>query len=276
MIGPSTSSASCALVTGASRGIGRATALGLAEVGFDVAVTARTVHDGDPTASDPDTALPLPGSLDATSGAIEASGRRAVPIRLDLLDQHALAPAVDAAVLGLGHIDVLVNNAVYVGPGGQRRFLDSEPEQLARRVFGNVTAQLLLTQRAVAHMVGRGGGLVLNISSGAGQHTPRQPAGDGGWALAYAVSKAGFHRIADMLALECGDAGIRAFNLNPGFVATERVLATDELGFVADKGIAPEVVGRVVAWFATTGQHEFDNGTSHEVCDLARDLGYLP
>lgn len=275
MSGSSTPPAPSALVTGASRGIGRAVALGLAEVGFDVAITARTVHEGDRTASDPDTGAPLPGSLDATTAAIEASGRRAVPIRLDLLDLHALAPAVDTAIAGLGHLDVLVNNAVYVGPGGQHRFLDSEPEQLARRVTGNVTAQLLLTQRAVAHMVGRGGGLVLDISSGAGHHTPRQPVGDGGWALAYAVTKAGFHRIADMLALECGDVGIRAFNLNPGFVATERVMASEELTFVAEKGIAPDVVGRVVAWFAMTGQHTFENGTSHDVRDLACELGYL-
>jgi NAD(P)-dependent dehydrogenase (short-subunit alcohol dehydrogenase family) len=273
---PFTSGAPTALVTGASRGIGRAIALGLAEAGFNVAITARTVHDGDPTASDPDTDAPLPGSLDATTSAIEAAGRRAVPIRLDLLDLAALAPAVDAAILGLGHLDVLVNNAVYVGPGGQRSFLDSEPEQLARRVFGNVTAQLLLTQRAVTHMVSRGGGLVLDISSDAGQYTPRHRVGEGGWALAYAVTKAGFHRIVDMLALECGDAGIRAFNLNPGFVATERVLAVEELAFVANKGISPEVVGRVVAWFATTGQHKFENGGSHQVRDLAGDLGYLP
>lgn len=268
--------AQTALVTGASRGIGRAIALGLADVGFDVAITARTVHAGEPSSSDPDTGVTLPGSLDATAAGIEASGRRAVPIRLDLLDPDALAPAVDFAVAGLGHLDVLVNNAVYVGPGGQRRFLDSEPEDLSRRVFGNVTAQLLLTQRAISHMVGRGGGLVIDISSGAGQHTPRQAVGDGGWALAYAVSKAGFHRMADMLALECGDAGIRAFNLNPGFVATERVLASPELAFVAEKGIHPEVVGRVVAWFATSGQQGFDNGTSHDVQALAAELGYLP
>jgi NAD(P)-dependent dehydrogenase (short-subunit alcohol dehydrogenase family) len=263
------------LVTGASRGIGRAIAIALADVGFDIAITARKMHDGDPTASDPDTGAPLPGSLDATASAVEAAGRRAVPIQLDLLDQDALAPAVDAAVAGLGHLDVLVNNAIYVGRGGQQRFLASEPEELTRRVFGNVTAQMLLTQRAVIHMIGRGGGLVLDISSAAGQHTPNKPVGEGGWALSYAVTKAGFHRIADMLALECGDAGIRAFNLNPGFVATERVLAVEDLDFVAKKGIAPEVVGRVVAWFVTTGQHQFENGTSHDVRDLACELGLL-
>ena len=265
-----------ALVTGASRGIGRAVAICLAEAGFDVAVTARTVRDGDPTAFEPDTDAPLPGSLDATARAIEAVGRRALPIRLDLVDLDALAPAVDAAIVGLGHLDLLVNNAIYVGPGGNRRFLETEPDELVRRVFSNITAQLLLTQRAVAHMVDRGGGLVLDITSAAGQITPRRPVGEGGWTLSYAVTKAGFHRIADMIALEYGDAGIRAYNLNPGFVATERVLAVKELAFVADKGIAPEVVGRVAAWFATTGRHRFENGTYHQVPDLARELGYLP
>ncbi len=276
MSAPTSSNVPTALVTGASRGIGRAIAIGLAGAGFDVAITARTVHDGDPTAFEPDTGVPLPGSLASTATAIESCGRRAVPTRLDLLDLDALAPAVDAAIAGLGHLDLLVNNAIYVGPGAHRRFLETEPEDLARRVCCNVTAQLLITQRAVAHMVLRGGGLVIDISSAAGQLTPRRPVGEGGWPLAYAVTKAGFHRIADMLALEYGDAGVRAFNLNPGFVATERVLAVEDLAFVADRGVRPEVVGRVVAWFAATGQHRLENGSYHQVTELARELRYLP
>jgi len=275
MSAPTSSNVPTALVTGASRGIGRAIAIGLAGAGFDVAITARTVHDGDPTAFEPDTGAPLPGSLASTATAIESRSRRVVPIRLDLLDLDALAPAVDAAIAGLGHLDLLVNNAIYVGPAAHRRFLDTEPDDLARRVHCNVTAQLLITQRAVAHMVGRGEGLVVDITSAAGQLTPHRPVGEGGWPLAYAVTKAGFHRIADMLALEYGDAGVRAFNLNPGFVATERVRAADALAFVADRGVAPEVVGRVVAWFVTTGQHRSENGSYHQVADLARELGFL-
>jgi NAD(P)-dependent dehydrogenase (short-subunit alcohol dehydrogenase family) len=265
-----------ALVTGASRGIGRAVAIALADVGFDVAITARTVSEGDATSIDPDTGAALPGSLDSTAAEIRARGRRAMPIRLDLLDQAALAPAVDLAVEGLGRLDVLVNNAVYVGPGAERLFLDSDPEELARRVYGNITAQLLITQRAVGHMIAAGRGLVIDISSAGGQYTPRHPVGEGGWALSYAVTKAGFHRIADMLALECGAAGIRAFNLNPGFVATERVLAVEELAFVAERGIAPSVVGETVAWFAGLGHIGFDNGSYLEIPEIAAELGLLP
>ncbi len=264
-----------ALVTGASRGIGRAIAIALADKGFDVAITARTVHEGDPTAFDPIRGTRLPGSLESTASAIERLSRRAVSIPLDVLELDALSDAVDASVAGLGHLDVLVNNAIYVGPGGQDRFLETEPGELASRVVGNVTAPLLLTQRAVTHMVGRGTGLVLDISSEAGQRTPHRPVGEGGWALSYAVTKAGFHRIADMIALECGHAGVRAFNLNPGFVATERALASEDLAFVAGRGISPQVVGRVVAWFATTGQQHYDNGSYLQLRDLAQELGYL-
>lgn len=62
----------------------------------------------------------------------------------------------------------------------------------------------------------------------------------------------------------------------PGFVATERVLTSPELAFVADKAITSGVVGRVVASFAMTGQHKFDNGTSHAVPTPACELGSLP
>lgn len=259
-----------ALVTGASRGIGKATAIVLAHRGFDVAVTARTVHPGDPSSISPETGASLPGSLDETCAAVEAAGARAIPIAMDLLDRESLAPAVAAAINGLGHLDVLVNNAIFVGAGGGSLFLDTSLDDLEKRVYGNLTAQLHITQYALRHMVERGSGTIVNVTSGAGRVTPQKPAGRGGWALGYAASKAGFHRIADMVALEYGDRGIRAFNINPGFVATERVLAAGAaLEFVASQGVAPSVVGEAIAWLIDS---DTPNGAYVQAQEIAGNL----
>src|SRR4051794_30647245 len=107
-----------ALVTGASRGIGKGIAIALARAGYDVAITARTVNEGDPSSIAPETGRALPGSLATTAAEIESFGVRAVSVPLDLLELDTLAAAVDAAFEGFGgHLDVLVNNAIYVGEG---------------------------------------------------------------------------------------------------------------------------------------------------------------
>jgi NAD(P)-dependent dehydrogenase (short-subunit alcohol dehydrogenase family) len=234
-----------ALVTGASRGIGKAIALALAEDGYDVAITARTVHEGDGVA--PETGLRLAGSLDSTASAIRSFGRAAHPFVLDLLDLDSLAPCVDRVVEAFGgRLDVVVNNAIYTGASNLSLFADTPPGEIINRVSGNLTAQLLITRRALDHMLPAGVGTFVNITSAAGQHIPPKPVGEGGWALTYAATKAGFHRIADMVVVEYGSGGIRAFNVNPGFVATERVLAAPDLAHIASRGVSPSLIGRAV------------------------------
>jgi len=264
-----------ALVTGASRGIGRATAIALAQAGFDVAITARTVVDGDPTAVTDDGKV-LPGSLASTAAAIEAFGQRAVQIPLDLLDREALVPAVESAISGLGHLDVVVNNAIYVTGGGPKYFLDTDPDDLVNQMWGDLTAQLLLLQPQVAHMVTRGGGIVINIGSGSGKWKLKMPIGSGGPQLVYCAAKAGFHRAADRLAFEYGDQGIVAFTVDPGFVATERTKMVTELGEIAARGVEPSIVGEAIVWLATTGATTEKNGSYHEAQEIARNLGLLP
>jgi NAD(P)-dependent dehydrogenase (short-subunit alcohol dehydrogenase family) len=258
-----------AMVTGASRGIGRACALALASAGYDVAVTARTVEEG---TSDEG----LPGSLATTAKEIEAFGGRALPVRLDLLDRDALVPAVESVLLEFGHLDLLVNNAIYVGPENDQFFLDVSMTELEKRIFGNVTAQLTITQRALRAMVSRGGGTIVNVTSMAGMVTPPGPLGDGGWALGYAVSKGGFHRAAGVIAAELGDAGIRAFNLQPGFIATERVTQQPHLSWIAERGNPPELVGQILVWMMSDEGSALRNGKTVHVVDAAKDLGLLP
>jgi NAD(P)-dependent dehydrogenase (short-subunit alcohol dehydrogenase family) len=255
-----------ALVTGASRGIGRAVALALAADGYDIAVTARTVREGEGPYG-------LPGSLESTAAEAAALGAWVLPVRLDLLDADRLVPAVDEVLDAFGRLDLLVNNAIYVGPGGDAGFLDVSRTEIERRIYANLTAQLLLTQRAVRAMVDAGGGTVVGITSGAGTADPRGgPGTTGGWAVSYGCSKGGFHRMAGAIAAELGGRGIRCFNVEPGPVATERVLARPDLRWVAEHGRPPEAVGAVVAWLLRQPDGAVPNGDTVSVAAVAPAL----
>ena len=236
-----------ALVTGASRGIGRAIAIALAEFGHDLVITGRTVVEG--TAINPANGHALPGSLRSTAEAIERRGGRAHCVAADILDLDDVDASFERCVAAAGHIDVLVNNAVYVGAGNDVLLADGSAEDVIRRVTGNLTSPLLLTRAFLRHLLATGrmdGATIIDVTSDAGQRTPDSPAGQGGWSLVYAASKAGFHRIADMVAVE--HPSVRAINVNPGFVATERVLDSGVgLEWVARHGVPPSVIGRAVA-----------------------------
>lgn len=270
-----------ALVTGASRGIGKAIAVRLAREGYAVAVTARTVHEGEgrehsSTLARSDTS-PLPGSLDATARSIRDAGGEVLALPADLLDRDSLRAAVATLLDTWARVDVLVNNGRYVGPGHMDRFLDTPIEVLDAHLQANVVAPMLLAQLVLPGMVERGGGTVVHLTSGAGMREPDAPAGAGGWGMGYAVSKGGAHRIAGMLAVELADRGIRAFNVQPGFIATERIAADmAEFGFDAGAGAPPEVVAAVVAWLLSSPDAEALNGTNVEAQDLCRALGLLP
>src|SRR4051812_40216623 len=243
-----------AVVTGASRGIGKATAIALAAAGFDVAVTARTVHEGDGRDdSDTGAGRAIPGSLDTTAAAIESRGGRARAVPMDLLDRASLTAAIDAVLGEWGRIDVLVNNAVHTGVGSMERLLDLPIDVVETKLQANVVSQLVLIKSVLPHMLDRGDGTIVNITSAVAISDPSAPTGEGGWGLGYAMSKGAFHRIAGIMAVELGPQGIRTFNVEPGYVLTERMEVNQrELGF-ADvfRGAPPSVPASVVAWLAT-------------------------
>jgi len=270
-----------ALVTGASRGIGTSCALHLADAGFDVALGARTMTEGEgrehsSTIQRSDTS-PLPGSLATTAALVEERGRRALPVFLDLLDRATLMAAVATVLDQWGAIDVLVNNGRYIGPGHMDRFLDTPIELLEKQIEANVIAPMVLAQLVLPQMIERGKGVIVDITSAAGYGDPPAPAGDGGWGMGYGVSKGGFHRIAGMLAVELAPHGIRAYNVQPGFVATERMaMDMGAFGFDASQGAPPDVVGAVVAWLVTDPEAEGMNGVNIEAQDFCRERGLVP
>ena len=255
------SNRSVALVTGASRGIGRAIAIALAEAGFDVAITARTVTEQDSLGG-------VGGSLEATAAAISKVGGRVQMLRLDLLDRESLAPMVDAVIAHWGRLDVLVNNAIYVGPENDMRFIEVDPVELERRLFADLTAPLLLAQRAVQVMRPLGGGTIINVTSGVATTNPTSPVDEGGWALGYGCAKGGLHRAAGIVACELAPEGIRCYNLQPGMVATERVRATPSLRHIADQGKEPSVVGAAVVWLLSQPDGMLGNGRTLVVDDV--------
>jgi NAD(P)-dependent dehydrogenase (short-subunit alcohol dehydrogenase family) len=270
-----------ALVTGASRGIGKAVAVHLARAGFDVAISARTLHEGEPrehssTVKRSDL-TPLPGSLDATAALIEEEGRRALPVVMDLTDRASLAPGVDAILGTWGRIDVLVNNGRYIGPGHMDQLLDTPVELLDLHLEANVMAPIILTKLVLPPMLERGGGYVVDMTSSAGASDPPAPAGNGGWGLGYAMSKGAIHRLAGILAVELGDRGIVAFNLHPGFVTTERmVIDMAAFGFDASVGAPPDVIGAATAWLVTSPEARDLNGSWIEAQELCAERKLLP
>jgi NAD(P)-dependent dehydrogenase (short-subunit alcohol dehydrogenase family) len=242
-----------ALVTGASRGIGRATAIALAAGGLDVAITARTVREGDGRdESVGGTPRPIAGSLETTAREVEAAGGRALAVRADLLDRASLTAAVDRVIDAWGRIDVLVNNAVHTGPGSMERFVDLDLAWVDAKLQANVVSQLILIRAVLPLMLERGEGTIVNVTSAVATSDPPAPTGQGGWGLGYALTKGAFHRVAGILAVELGSDGIFVVNVEPGYVLTERMQAAQgDLGLAGRyPGAPPSVPAAVIAWLA--------------------------
>jgi NAD(P)-dependent dehydrogenase (short-subunit alcohol dehydrogenase family) len=245
-----------AFVTGASRGIGREVALAFARNGFDVAITARTVREGDgrvaPRTHGAD--IPVPGSLDTTAAEIRALGVDAFAVPMDLLDGASVLAAADRVLADWGRVDVLVNNAYAQTAGNMDRLLDVDLADATVMMKGNYLHQLALVQRVLPAMVAKGGGVLVNLVSGSATTDPPAPPGEGGWGLSYAASKAAFGRLAGAVNAEFRHLGVRAFNLSPGFVVTESGAARGGTGAIADKGFDPvpaTVPAEAAVWLAT-------------------------
>ena len=240
-----------AFITGASRGIGAEAAVALARIGFDVAITARTLAEGE-SHDHVGKVAPLPGSLEATAAAIEAAGGRALCLRGDILDGEGTAAAARRAREHFGRIDLLFNNAVYQGIGNLSALLETSRDQIAAIYQANVFTPLALVQEILPGMLERGGGTILNMVSFAAFHNPPAPADRGGWSFAYSSSKAASARMAGSIRAEHRNCGVRVFNLEPGTVITEVIKAAgihDEL-VKRFKTVSAASVAAVVAWLA--------------------------
>ena len=273
-----------AFITGASRGIGKATALTLADAGYDIVVTARTLakgerHDHGNKEGQPDL-RPLPGSLEETAEAVRERGREALALRLDLLDDASLRAAVEETEKRWGPIDVLVNNAIVQTAGVMDLVADLTEENVRRIYQGNVLAPLSLVQRVLPGMVERKRGTIVNLVSESGLIDPPAPAGAGGWGFAYSSSKAAVGRMIGVLAAEYAKAApeLRFFNVEPGFITTEMVLATGLLEEFGDawRGAPPAVPAAVIAWLVTQAEAQEFHGSTVFAQRFCKERGLVP
>ena len=216
-----------ALVTGASRGIGRAVAVGLARRGFHVV--------GGYASSDE--------AANETLRLIEAAGGQGSLLRFDVGDAAACAKAVDQVVASLGRIDVLVNNAAVAIDGLLVRFKDDDWQ---RNLAVNLTGPMAPSRAAARPMMKQRAGSIVNVVSVVGE------AGNPGQS-AYAAAKAGLVGLTKSLALEIASRNVRVNAVSPGFIDTEmtarlpeevraRILDDIPLGRL---GTAEEVAGAV-------------------------------
>jgi NAD(P)-dependent dehydrogenase (short-subunit alcohol dehydrogenase family) len=222
-----------ALVTGASSGLGRATAIALIRAGADVTIVARSKEE-----------------LKSVGEEATRIGRRTLALPVDLASVNETAEAVGRTVEELGRLDVLVNAAGTDTPGTVEEL---DIEGWDRTLAVNLRAPFLLSKAAFPHMREAGGGTIINISSVAGKK---------GWAnaSAYCASKFGLTGFTEALADEGKEHGIRAVVLYPGAMAThwgafspeERRASESEEVPPPTRVLPPERVADLIVWLAAS------------------------
>jgi dehydrogenase/reductase SDR family protein 1 len=266
-----------ALVTGASRGVGKGIAVGLGEAGAKVYVTGRSETEGDGVGP----RGPLPGTIHATAEAVTAAGGTGIAVRCDQTVDEEVADAFAEIEGKEGRLDILVNNA---WGGYERMFEDgkytnedafwSQPMWRWDAMFGpGVRGAFRASQLAAPLMVRNRRGLIVNISFWAAQtyltNTP------------YGVAKAAVDKMtADMAhefriyRSELDEAEITVVSLYPGLVRTESVM--EAAGFFdLSNSESPQFLGRAVAWLAAD-PHRFEkSGRILVAASLALEYGFV-
>jgi len=226
-----------AVVTGASRGIGRAAAEALAAEGAGVVLAARST-----------------GEIEAVRDAIRAAGGRAEAVACDVADFAAVEGAVARCREAYGRIDLMVNNAGILGPIGH--LLASDPPAWGEVIDINVKGVYHGMRAAMPHMLDAGRGTVINISSGAATSILE------GWS-AYCASKAAVLMLTRAGETEYGGSGVTVMGLSPGTVATnmQREIKASGINPVSELAwedhIPPDWVGRAIVWLAAGAAPDF-------------------
>ena len=250
-----------AIVTGASRGIGKGCALELAADGATVYLTGRTVREG---------AAPLPGTVHATAAEIAAEGGQAIAVACDHRDDAAVEALFARVDREHGRLDVLVNNAFLIPPEltAGKRFFETPISNWDDMIDVGTRSAYVASAFAARRMTARGSGLIANISSsGAAKYA---------WHVAYGVGKAALDRLTADTAHELRELGVAVVSIWPGFVRTERIAkyasALSELAHVRSE--SQRFTGRAVAALAADPDVMRWSGRALASRDVAVQYGF--
>ena len=255
-----------ALVTGASRGVGKGIALGLGEAGAKVYVTGRTVVAGQ-------AAVDLPGTIGETAEAVTQAGGLGLAVRCDHREDAQVTALFDRIRQEQGRLDILVNNVW----GGYEHFNDRTEfwkeqgfwtvplDRWDKAFAAGVRAHYVAGVLAAPLMIAQGAGLIVNISFFAAQ---KDNAG-----VAYGVAKAATDRMAATMAYELRPHNVAAVALYPGLVRTESVLKAGGF-FDLSNSESPQFIGRAVAALAGDAQVMEKSGQVLVAAALALEYGF--
>jgi len=255
-----------ALVTGASRGVGKGVALGLAEAGATVYLTGRTVEEGQAVGA-------MPGNLLQTAAEVDQLGGRGIAVRCDHLDDAQVRALVERIGREQGRLDILVNNVW----GGYEHFYDGTEFWLERgfwtmpivrwdKMFqAGVRAHFVASALAAPLMIEQRSGLIVNISFFAAQRDDR--------GVAYGTAKAADDQMARCMAHELREHNVAALTLYPGLVRTESVLRAAE-HFDLSNSESPQFIGRAIAALAADPEIMRKSGQVLVAAQVALDYGF--
>lgn len=233
------------VVTGASRGLGRAIAIRAAELGADVVPVARTVT---PPGQYP------PGSLNETAEEIEKQGVKALPVAVDLSRPEEIVRLGKEVLDEFGQVDVVMNNAGALITAMWHDFWELTWEDWKYQIDVNLHAAWLVTKQFAPSMRERESGRVIHMTSGSYPGAPPNPkrAGEGGTGAGYMVPKAGLDQLTYEMAKDFRPYNMTCTALHPGLTATEanrEQLA--EGGFDWEKGHSIEIPTKTWEYLAT-------------------------
>jgi dehydrogenase/reductase SDR family protein 1 len=247
-----------AVVTGASRGIGKGIALGLGETGATVYVTGRTIESGTSR---------WPGTITQTADEVTRLGGKGIAVRCDHADDAAVAEVFAQVQREHGQLDLLVNNATssaYILESPGKPFWEQPLSLIDEMLTVGLRSYYVASVHAARLMIAQQRGLIINISSGGAQRYS--------WDVAYGVGKAGVDKLSADMAHELQPHNVTALSLWPPFSQTEEVLMHPEK-YDASRAHPTIFTGRLVAAIAADVTIIAKTGKALRATDIAQEYG---